>query len=513
MKNTMRNSGYWWMNLGGGWLDSPEILSEIRSVESFRHQLMEQEARPVAEVLMVTDDRSFLYARPHGDLHCALIKNTPAEILLCGAPVDHYRFRDLFELDLSRWKCIFFLNALIPEGGFRDCPVLRREDAGNAYPYFILREDASLRILGRLDNGDAGIRETWHDGRRNLYISLPFCTWLYSRRIMEEIGILFYAPPETTEYADSRFIGLFPRKDVRCPASLSLWQGDCLRRRMLRNAPDRGKGGPGISPRRLSICSGVRFRMVRRPRCILGRDTVHRTPPVAPGVDCHCMKPEGQQVFPDFRLQAEDPPQLNSLHLDGGVPSGKTPHPDVRHMEAFRKEAFRFHDPLDFLFIERCAAGKAGCRAGGRRHHPAGDSKTACDQADPAFPESGFQKGMSDSEFRRGFHAGTPVGVVIGVGSVAESGEARLAQGAERFGHQKLFAVIAAHGVICPDRRIGQNVDMHDFERNGPGFRNFPHERAFPTGDKRRGYMDQEHFPGFEMFCCENRERRAVRSS
>ena len=275
MKNTMRNSGYWWMDLGGGWLDSPEILSEIRRIESFRHQLMEQEARPVAEVLMVTDDRSFLYARPHGDLHCALFKNTPAEILLCGAPVDHYRFRDLFELDLSRYKCIFFLNAflfsaeewaslsariapdaclvwhyapgifspeydpdavhekcgfflkrpaeslartsLIPDGGFRDCPVLRREDAGNAYPYFILREDASLRILGRLDNGDAVIGETRHGGRRNLYISLPLCTWPYYRRIMEESGVLFYAPPETTVYADSRFIGLFPRKDVRFP--------------------------------------------------------------------------------------------------------------------------------------------------------------------------------------------------------------------------------------------------------------------------------------------------------
>ena len=189
--------------------------------------------------------------------------------------LDHYRFRDLFELDLSRYKCIFFLNAflfsaeewaslsariapdaclvwhyapgifspeydpdavhekcgfflkrpaeslartsLIPDGGFRDCPVLRREDAGNAYPYFILREDASLRILGRLDNGDAVIGETRHGGRRNLYISLPLCTWPYYRRIMEESGVLFYAPPETTVYADSRFIGLFPRKDVRFP--------------------------------------------------------------------------------------------------------------------------------------------------------------------------------------------------------------------------------------------------------------------------------------------------------
>lgn len=105
-------SGYWYMDLGGGWLDSPEILQTIKDNEAAGKLLRAQKAEPVSEVLVVSDSESFYYSKPHWLLHKDILKASVQQIRLAGAPVDHYRLSDLEDIDLSKYKAVFFMNTI-----------------------------------------------------------------------------------------------------------------------------------------------------------------------------------------------------------------------------------------------------------------------------------------------------------------------------------------------------------------------------------------------------------------
>ena len=267
-KNLSYGSGFWWMDLGGGWFDSPEIMQELAKIEKYAGKLRPLPAQPVAEVLVVSDDISFLVAKPNHALHLDLLIDTPAEIQLAGAPVDHYRFADLETLDLSRYKAVCFLNtiripqerrerilrrfrpdtvfiwhyapgiwnsAYAPETAEELCgmrleehhydprqgaemrlengEVRRREFEDREYPLFRLSGDG-LHICGTYPDGSVAFAERIWNGHRHYCCCLPLLRCEDYRAIFDAAGVHSYAPAGNTVYADSRFAGIFSRSAV-----------------------------------------------------------------------------------------------------------------------------------------------------------------------------------------------------------------------------------------------------------------------------------------------------------
>lgn len=262
-KNMMYKSSFWWMDIGGGWFDSPDILNEISKIESVANKLRNRLSHSISEVLIVTDENSFLGMKANSQLHTDLLVDSIAEINLCGTPVDHYRWNDLKTIDLSSYKCIFFMNCIeIKQNEWKQvrsrlrldaylcwhyAPGIRGQDydlcniaatcgvsaniikssmenihieflglpdtqksfSDCSYPLFEIVEDDFVQIIGRYSNGKVAVGSVDKDGHKNIYICTPILHFQHYRKIMNDAGVTFYAPEGSTIYADNRFLGIF----------------------------------------------------------------------------------------------------------------------------------------------------------------------------------------------------------------------------------------------------------------------------------------------------------------
>lgn len=273
-KNLAHGSGFWWMDLGGGWFDSPEIMQEVATIEKTATKLKAGPGKSIVEILLVADEESMYYHSCSPHLHQAIMKDTVRNVNLCGAPVDMYRLNDLESLDLEQYKLIIFLNTfkLIPETwgrikrripihttllwhyapGIRNpafaldniktitgfevrekaaCPSLellpepgsflggsaslKPENPEDSIDYPLL-EIASEpnQVLARYSDGGCAVASKRHNGHNIIYSVLPFFSPEHLRRIAVTAGCHMYAPVDCTIYGDSRFIAVFPRTDI-----------------------------------------------------------------------------------------------------------------------------------------------------------------------------------------------------------------------------------------------------------------------------------------------------------
>ncbi len=280
-KNLAHNSGMWWMDLGGGWYDSPEILKEIGKIEKISQKIKATQGKSISEILLVVDDKSF-FNWVCGDAdHNMFMKEFVREAHLCGAPIDMYRLKDIEDIDLSQYKLICFLNAFkfdvgqwdkikkrLPEKvslmwnyaagilnpkfslsnieeitGFKVC-----ERSRNAKPKLIpdskgaMRKTSIMELLEDInidvplleiiptqevnalaDYSDGGIalaERSCSSGSKDIYCALPMLKAEHIRIIGELAGVHFYAPANCAIYANSRFISFFPKNDMEFQAHL-----------------------------------------------------------------------------------------------------------------------------------------------------------------------------------------------------------------------------------------------------------------------------------------------------
>ncbi len=270
-KNLAHGSNFWWMDLGGGWFDSPEILREVAAIEKTAMLLREKPGKSVADILLVVDEESCLYYVASRTLHSSLMQDMIRNANLCGTPTDTYRLRDLETLDLAQYKLIVFLNTfklqpgqwqriasripstavllwnyapgilypdfalsnvtniigmtvrertqlaalqLLPEPGeFLQGtePMRARTDADIDYPLLEIVPSENVRVLARYEDGAVAMAM-----RNNvIYSVLPFFRPEHLRRIAALAGCHLYAPVDCTVYADSRFIAVFPKNELR----------------------------------------------------------------------------------------------------------------------------------------------------------------------------------------------------------------------------------------------------------------------------------------------------------
>ena len=294
-------SGFWWMDLHGGWFDSPEIMREIEKIEAAARQIRAKSPERTAEVLIVSDNESFLYSKPSWQLHRDLVVDTISRIRMAGAPADHYRLADLERIDLSGYKAIVFINCvrITDERWAKISPRLRPDAAlvwhhapavwGEKYdparsekitgfklaerktskietvefadgsgkklskdfsapsshnplekPYPTFAADASggAEVLAKYSDGSAAFAKISAGGRDSYFVSLPVLDSGSYRKIFDAAGIASPAPAGCAVYADSRLCGIFPKNAVKFKLSLSGEFCDAITQKTLKNGDE-----------------------------------------------------------------------------------------------------------------------------------------------------------------------------------------------------------------------------------------------------------------------------------
>ncbi len=116
-KNLSRDQGFWWMDLGEGSFDAPDVMQEIRAITDFAATLNEKPWRSESEILLVQDNVSLCKTPLSYGLNAGLLRELPAEMQLIGAPVDTLRTSDLLDCDLSRYRLVVFGHTFYFEKG------------------------------------------------------------------------------------------------------------------------------------------------------------------------------------------------------------------------------------------------------------------------------------------------------------------------------------------------------------------------------------------------------------
>ena len=261
-RNEMTGSSYWWMDLGDGWYDDPELLAEIGKIYEKKQKLAKMEKQSIAEILAVMDERTYLHITQHKDLHFRMLQDTLCELAYSGAPYDLYRQEDLGEIDLSRYKLVVFLNPFeisaeefakysfapgtrfvwnyLPGGNLSEAEKLtglplRESGKNDGFPYLEILPGEGVteyRRYGDAEEDRGKMPEIWDalkegtDGvpvgkvstagkGMHTVCALPAPDRRLLRALGEEAGCRFYAPVGSIVYGDSRFLGIFDQKDFR----------------------------------------------------------------------------------------------------------------------------------------------------------------------------------------------------------------------------------------------------------------------------------------------------------
>ncbi len=106
-KNLSHNSGFWLMDLGGGWYRSEEMMDLVSELDDINRLIKAKPYESMSDVLVLADDMStgissvgWSVSAFSADLICNLKRS--------GVLVDIYRTADIKNIDLSRYKLVIF---------------------------------------------------------------------------------------------------------------------------------------------------------------------------------------------------------------------------------------------------------------------------------------------------------------------------------------------------------------------------------------------------------------------
>lgn len=234
-KNLSHNSGFWWMDLGGGWFDDAKIMEEFRKIAELNREIRKIPYESASDVLIVTDERSAYYMRANRDMRCGFAEDFIAEARMTGALVDIYRPNDLFSIDLSQYKLVVFAYNVYADSDYfgKVLPLLSNATVMFNYAPGVWSEKGySFENIKRItgctaepcDNPDGydfpQLKVTESDGRYILNTK-PYMNHGELREIMKKAGCHIYTEGEgVTVYGDNRFIGVFNSAPIKLDITL-----------------------------------------------------------------------------------------------------------------------------------------------------------------------------------------------------------------------------------------------------------------------------------------------------
>ncbi|OGV74501.1 MAG: hypothetical protein A3K19_23170 [Lentisphaerae bacterium RIFOXYB12_FULL_65_16] len=120
----------WWMDLFGGWFDSPEILATVTRINSVLDDVRRRGTVQRAEMAFVIDERFYYHASSKADWHRHLLVDMGCAVRRSGLPVDFIRFADVLEGKAPDYRLLIFPASFFISDEER--AVLRKRLAGRS---------------------------------------------------------------------------------------------------------------------------------------------------------------------------------------------------------------------------------------------------------------------------------------------------------------------------------------------------------------------------------------------
>jgi hypothetical protein len=237
-KNLAADSGFWWMDLGGGWFDSDFMHKIIRKAENTAKGIRKRKHVSSADVLILADEKTYFSHTESRELF-RLYQNFYREAALSGIEIDIYRVGDLPELNLEQYKLIvlcdcpaapnfpddktvlyMYLGTLpaglstkeIPDSPFPEGDI---EFSGDFTGTFRLDPLPLPRISPVITDG-IEIHARFSDRTpavvskgKWFYSCLPCWGWKQFRTLADKAGCRFYGQAPCIVYGDNRFTAVF----------------------------------------------------------------------------------------------------------------------------------------------------------------------------------------------------------------------------------------------------------------------------------------------------------------
>lgn len=243
-KNLADGSGFWWMDLGGGWFDDPAIMQEFSRLLSASDRVRRTPWRSAADILVLADERALTHMGISEGCRLGFLEDFVCEMHRTGCLCDLYRLSDLPTLDLSPYRLIVFAYtfkmgkeekawlARVPKdkvlmfnyaagilsddgvslgncAGLTGVSLLPSDKKEYDFPTLVV-DVGKEEVLLRDEEGDARCVRT-ADGV--IVNTKPYLSASELRHITDLAGCHAYAPAGNTVYGDARFLGVFTDKE------------------------------------------------------------------------------------------------------------------------------------------------------------------------------------------------------------------------------------------------------------------------------------------------------------
>jgi len=244
-KNLSSDSGFWWMDLGGGWFASEEVMDEIGKMVRVNNLLRSQTHKSESDILVLIDESCIAHMNISTDLRLGFMEDFLCELHLTGCLSDVYRLKDLEWLDLTPYKWIIFaytfhitdkqrefIKALPKDKtlmfqyaagiiGEDNCSLVNVEKlTGIAVeemesrqlncPELRICPDQELECLIMDEQGQVKMAaRNRENGGVNILNTQAYVRHPLLRQIAESAGCHCYTPAGNIVYGDNRFLGVF----------------------------------------------------------------------------------------------------------------------------------------------------------------------------------------------------------------------------------------------------------------------------------------------------------------
>lgn len=111
-KNLSHNSGFWLMDLGGGWYDSDEMQELTQKLCMINSKIRQKPYKSESDILVLADESSIMSTAISNDLIMGFVSDFICNLKKSGALADIYRVSDIKDLELSKYNLIIFAHTL-----------------------------------------------------------------------------------------------------------------------------------------------------------------------------------------------------------------------------------------------------------------------------------------------------------------------------------------------------------------------------------------------------------------
>ena len=237
-KNLSHNSGFWFMDLGGNWYDSEEMMDLVGYLNNINDKVRTKEHKSVSDILLLVDEKSVMQNSLSRDCLKGYVTDFICNAKMSGAVLDVYRYNDLRKLNLTQYKLIVFaytyklntddieyvksqtnanlmfnyLAGALSEEKFSFDSIRNvtgftlEEKELTKYDFPAVKILDTDNVVKASEDGEVVYKEI--DGRINIMNTIPYPDVETLRNVAKIAGCHIYCEAGYTLYADNRFLAM-----------------------------------------------------------------------------------------------------------------------------------------------------------------------------------------------------------------------------------------------------------------------------------------------------------------